>query len=157
MCLCGGIVAAGSGTRAILVHALVLVHLVHRTLGRVVPRDARDQAAALPAVDLDDGRRVFAKTHHAVPLFEALGCRTEFVGFTSFDRLLREVPREPTFFHLGGRSVNKGSRRAGSSGRVSGKKSSGRDSKVTATSNDGSCRAMRPIRGFCGEVEGGWA
>lgn len=53
--------------------------------------------------------RVFAKTRHAVPLFEALGCRTEFVGFTSFDRLLRDVAREPTFFHLGGRSGNKGS------------------------------------------------
>lgn len=34
-----------------------LVHLVHRFLGLVVPRDARDQAAALPAVDLDDVRR----------------------------------------------------------------------------------------------------
>lgn len=34
-----------------------LVHLVQRTLGRVVPRDARDQAAALPAVALDDVRR----------------------------------------------------------------------------------------------------
>jgi cell wall-associated NlpC family hydrolase len=34
-----------------------LVHLVHRTLGRVVPRDARDQAAVLPAVGLDDVRR----------------------------------------------------------------------------------------------------
>jgi glycosyl transferase family 1 len=53
--------------------------------------------------------RVFAKTRHAVPLFEALGCRTDFTGFTSFDRLLRDVAREPTFFHLGGRSGNKGS------------------------------------------------
>ena len=53
--------------------------------------------------------RVFAKTRHAVPLFEALGCRTEFVGFTSIDRRLREIAREPTFFHLGGRSANKGS------------------------------------------------
>jgi cell wall-associated NlpC family hydrolase len=34
-----------------------LVHLVQRTLGRVVPRDAGDQAAALPAVALDDVRR----------------------------------------------------------------------------------------------------
>jgi cell wall-associated NlpC family hydrolase len=34
-----------------------LVHLVQRRLGRVVPRDARDQAAALPAVGLDDVRR----------------------------------------------------------------------------------------------------
>jgi gamma-D-glutamyl-L-lysine dipeptidyl-peptidase len=31
-----------------------LVHLVHRALGRVVPRDARDQAAALPAVPVDE-------------------------------------------------------------------------------------------------------
>jgi hypothetical protein len=31
-----------------------LVHLVHRSLGRVVPRDARDQAAALPEVAVDD-------------------------------------------------------------------------------------------------------
>jgi len=52
--------------------------------------------------------RVFAKTRHAVPLFEALGCRAEFVGFTSIDRRLTDVAREPTFFHLGGRSGNKG-------------------------------------------------
>jgi len=52
--------------------------------------------------------RVFAKTRHAVPIFEAQGCRTDFVGFTSIDRLLADVPRERTFFHLGGRSENKG-------------------------------------------------
>jgi hypothetical protein len=52
--------------------------------------------------------RVFAKTRHAVPIFEAQGCRTDFVGFTSIDRMLPDVTREPTFFHLGGRSVNKG-------------------------------------------------
>jgi hypothetical protein len=34
-----------------------LVHLVHRSLGVVVPRDARDQAAALPTVPVDDVRR----------------------------------------------------------------------------------------------------
>ena len=51
---------------------------------------------------------VFAKTRHAVPLFEALGCRTDFVGFTSIDRRLPDIAREPTFFHLGGRSGNKG-------------------------------------------------
>jgi len=34
-----------------------LVHLVQRALGRVVPRDARDQAAAMTAVGLDDVRR----------------------------------------------------------------------------------------------------
>lgn len=53
--------------------------------------------------------RVFAKTHHAVPIFDAQGCRTEFIGFTSFDRRLAEIARTPTFFHLGGRSLNKGS------------------------------------------------
>jgi glycosyltransferase involved in cell wall biosynthesis len=53
--------------------------------------------------------RVFAKTRHAVPIFEALGCSAEFVGFTSIDRRLADVAREPTFFHLGGRSGNKGS------------------------------------------------
>jgi hypothetical protein len=52
--------------------------------------------------------RVFAKTRHAVPLFEALGCRTDFIGFTSIDRRLADIAREPTFFHLGGRSGNKG-------------------------------------------------
>jgi glycosyltransferase involved in cell wall biosynthesis len=52
--------------------------------------------------------RVFAKTRHAVPIFEALGCRTDFVGFTSVDRRLADVAREPAFFHLGGRSGNKG-------------------------------------------------
>ena len=60
--------------------------------------------AHLPSID-----RVFAKTHHAVPIFQALGCRAEFVGFTSIDRRLADVAREPTFFHLGGRSTNKGS------------------------------------------------
>jgi cell wall-associated NlpC family hydrolase len=34
-----------------------LVHLVHRALGTVVPRDARDQAAALARVPVDDVRR----------------------------------------------------------------------------------------------------
>src|SRR5262249_17967296 len=34
-----------------------LVHLVQRALGRVVPRDARDQAAALPAGARDAVRR----------------------------------------------------------------------------------------------------
>jgi hypothetical protein len=52
---------------------------------------------------------VFAKTRHAVPIFEAHGRQTIFVGFSSLDRRLADVPREPAFFHLGGRSVNKGS------------------------------------------------
>lgn len=52
---------------------------------------------------------VFAKTRHAVPIFEAQGRRTMFVGFSSLDRHLPDVPREAAFFHLGGRSLNKGS------------------------------------------------
>jgi hypothetical protein len=46
----GGLSAAG-------IDCSGLVHLVHRSLGVIVPRDARDQAAALRAVDLDDVRR----------------------------------------------------------------------------------------------------
>ena len=34
-----------------------LVHLTHRALGRTVPRDAADQAAALPTVAVEDVRR----------------------------------------------------------------------------------------------------
>jgi hypothetical protein len=60
------------------------------------------------APNLDRLDRVFAKTRHAVPIFEALGCRTDFIGFTSIDRRLADIVREPTFFHLGGRSGNKG-------------------------------------------------
>lgn len=52
---------------------------------------------------------VFAKTRHAQPLFEALGCRSVFTGFSSLDRRRDDVPREALFFHLGGRSANKGS------------------------------------------------
>jgi cell wall-associated NlpC family hydrolase len=55
-----------------------LVHLVHRFLGVVVPRDARDQAAALPAVPVDEVRRgdlyFFAKAdrpvHHVALVVE---------------------------------------------------------------------------------------
>lgn len=57
----------------------------------------------LPRLD-----RVFVKTHHAVGLFEALGCRTAYTGFTSLDRLDAGVAREHAFFHLAGRSGNKG-------------------------------------------------
>lgn len=57
----------------------------------------------LPSIDC-----VFAKTRHAVPIFDALGCRAQFVGFTSLDRHLPQVARERSFFHLGGRSPNKG-------------------------------------------------
>jgi hypothetical protein len=59
---------------------------------------------------LDTIDAVLAKTRHALDLFEALGKRTEFVGFSGEDRLLAEVPRERAFFHLAGGSENKGTR-----------------------------------------------
>src|SRR5579875_1152197 len=64
--------------------------------------DQRDRAW-LPRLD-----RVFALTRHAVPIFERLGMQVDYTGFTSEDRLDPGVPRERTFFHLAGRSANKG-------------------------------------------------
>lgn len=64
--------------------------------------DERDRAW-LPRLD-----RIFALTHHAVPIFERLGMQVDYTGFTSEDRLDRSVPRERAFFHLAGRSANKG-------------------------------------------------
>ncbi|MGH8190083.1 MAG: glycosyltransferase, partial [Rhodanobacteraceae bacterium] len=64
--------------------------------------DERDRAW-LPRLD-----RVFALTHHAVPIFERLGTQVAWTGFTGEDRLDRSVPRERAFFHLAGRSANKG-------------------------------------------------
>jgi hypothetical protein len=52
--------------------------------------------------------RVFAFTHHAKPIFEALGVPVTYTGFTSEDRLDASVVRERAFFHLAGRSSNKG-------------------------------------------------
>lgn len=60
----------------------------------------------LPRID-----GVLVKTLHAKPIFEALGCHTALIGFTSVDRLDASVPRERTFFHLAGRSTNKGTDR----------------------------------------------
>ena len=51
---------------------------------------------------------VLAKTRMAESLFNGLGCPTAYIGFTSPDRLDRGVPRERAFFHLAGRSRNKG-------------------------------------------------
>lgn len=62
----------------------------------------RDRAA-FAAVE-----RVFALTRHAVPIFQRLGTPVDYVGFTSEDRFDVGVPRERAFFHLAGRSANKG-------------------------------------------------
>lgn len=62
--------------------------------------------ALLPRVD-----GILAKTRHAVDIFAARGCKVAYCGFTSDDRLDAAVPRERAFFHLAGRSSNKGTRR----------------------------------------------
>ena len=64
--------------------------------------DGRDRRW-LPRLD-----RAFVLTRHAVPIFESLGLETEYTGFTSEDRRDTAVPRERAFFHLAGRSANKG-------------------------------------------------
>ncbi|MGH8232946.1 MAG: glycosyltransferase [Rhodanobacteraceae bacterium] len=64
--------------------------------------DERDRAW-LPRLD-----RAFVLTHHAISIFERLGMKVDYTGFTSEDRLDRSVPRERIFFHLAGRSANKG-------------------------------------------------
>lgn len=64
--------------------------------------DQRDRAW-LPRLD-----RAFVLTHHAAPIFEALGLHSDYTGFTSEDRRDASVPRERAFFHLAGRSSNKG-------------------------------------------------
>lgn len=51
---------------------------------------------------------VLAKTRHAERIFRELGCTVHWVGFRSEDRLDHTVPREARFFHLAGRSENKG-------------------------------------------------
>lgn len=63
----------------------------------------RDWLQYLPQFD-----RVLCKTAHARPVFERLGCRTTFIGFTSEDQMDAAVPRERAFFHLAGRSSAKG-------------------------------------------------
>lgn len=64
--------------------------------------DQRDRAW-LPQLD-----RAFVLTHHAKPIFESLGMRVDYTGFTSADLRDTLVPREHAFFHLAGRSLNKG-------------------------------------------------
>ncbi len=61
--------------------------------------------ALLPSID-----GVLTKTRHADPIFAALGQRTAYIGFTSEDRHDPKIARERAFFHLAGRSHNKGTR-----------------------------------------------
>ncbi|HET9818156.1 MAG TPA: glycosyl transferase family 1 [Rhodanobacteraceae bacterium] len=60
---------------------------------------------------LDSVDRIWAKTHNAVSIFDHLGCRTSWVGFSSDDRYDASVPRERKFFHLAGGSRIKGTDR----------------------------------------------
>ena len=62
--------------------------------------------ALLPRVD-----GILAKTRHAIGIFEKQGCKVAWCGFTSDDRFDATVPRERAFFHLAGRSSNKGTQR----------------------------------------------
>jgi hypothetical protein len=55
--------------------------------------------------------RVWAKTAYAEQLFAARGCRVLRIGFDSDDRLDPQVPRQPQFLHLAGRSPLKGTQR----------------------------------------------
>lgn len=57
----------------------------------------------LPKFDL-----VLCKTRHAQQVFEAKGCRTSLIGFTSDDRHDPLVARQAAFFHLAGSSAAKG-------------------------------------------------
>lgn len=51
---------------------------------------------------------VLVKTHHAETIFTDLGCKTRYTGFSSEDRWLPEVTKHAGFFHLAGKSSQKG-------------------------------------------------
>jgi hypothetical protein len=52
--------------------------------------------------------RVWAKTGHSFDAFRNLGCSVNMIGFDSTDRFVQDVTREPSFFHLAGKSRMKG-------------------------------------------------
>lgn len=62
---------------------------------------------SLPKIDL-----VLCKTHYAQRVFTELGCRAEFMGFTSVDRRL-DPSHRPNYrkcLHVAGKSLQKGTR-----------------------------------------------
>lgn len=71
-----------------------------------IPNPEWCTAADLAA--LDRVALVLAKTREAERLFTERGVACEYIGFTSADRFDASVPRERAFFHLAGRSSNKG-------------------------------------------------
>jgi glycosyltransferase involved in cell wall biosynthesis len=88
---------------------------IERVYHRCLPLARRNLLLPNPEWLLDKWRpllprfeRVLCKTQHAQQIFEALGCRTAYVGFTSDDRLDPAVPRVAEFFHLAGASSAKG-------------------------------------------------
>lgn len=60
----------------------------------------------LPHVD-----QVWAKTRHAIEIFQRRGRKALFISFDSDDRHRPDVPRERRFFHLAGKSTMKGTDR----------------------------------------------
>jgi len=63
-----------------------------------------DTRARLDSVDV-----VLCKTRHAVTVFDGLGCKTDFIGFTAEDRFVPEAEKDfNTFLHAPGRSLWKG-------------------------------------------------
>lgn len=82
------------------------VRAAHRQV--LIPNPEYFGAESQPWLGLID--QVWCKTAHAQAAFAALGASCRFIGFSSPDRRLIEVPRQRSFFHGPGRSNNKGTR-----------------------------------------------